>query len=113
MTRTSSLILLGALGALALAATGAPSQAPAAPAPAPAGDAVTFTFTGRGWGHGVGLSQYGARGRVAGRLERGAHPGPLLPRHRPDHGSAAQGARAAGARSRPGGASEPAAPWRG
>ncbi len=81
MTRPSPLILLGALGALALAATGAPSQAPAAPAPA--GDAVTFTFTGRGWGHGVGLSQYGARGRSlagwsAARILAHYYPGTAL-----------------------------------
>lgn len=79
MTRIPSLTLLGAVGALALAAAW-----PAPPAPAAArDDGPTFTFSGRGWGHGVGLSQYGARGRAlagwsAPRILAHYYPGTTL-----------------------------------
>jgi SpoIID/LytB domain protein len=79
MTRFVPLTIIGALGALVLAAAWGPTSAPAAPA----GETATFTFTGRGWGHGVGLSQYGARGRSlagwsAARILGHYYPGTAL-----------------------------------
>lgn len=84
MVRRGVRSLVGALGVVAVVATGLTAILGVEAIGAPAAAAQTsFTFNGGGWGHGVGMSQYGAKGRAdaghtAAQILEAYYPGAAL-----------------------------------